>query len=50
MALGGLLAISDRRYRVLARKQRQALDTESESTESSATPKPAVAYRDAEAR
>jgi len=49
MALGGLLAISDRRYRALARKQRQVLE-EGEARPDVAPAAPAAAFKNAEVR
>ena len=49
MALGGLLAISDRRYRALARKQRQAAESADDIAHPGA-PTPAAALRKAEVR
>jgi len=49
MALGGLLAISDRRYRALARKQRQAAESADDIIHPGA-PTPAAALRKAEVR
>lgn len=48
MALGGLLAISDRRYRALARKQRQAV--EADEGDATGTAPAAAALRSAEVR
>jgi cytochrome c-type biogenesis protein CcmF len=50
MALGGLLAISDRRYRTLARKQRELLQSGTEAAASAAPAvKPALSNVNAEA-
>jgi cytochrome c-type biogenesis protein CcmF len=42
MALGGLLAISDRRYRTLARKQRELLKSDADHSAPPTTPKPVL--------
>jgi len=47
MALGGLLAISDRRYRTLARKQRELLKSGADLSVQPTTPKPALTRAEA---